>query len=240
MDSLTTENPLTNAPSSIEWLQHFELGYDEPEPKKTLCFSCSAMAEKFSKCASCNVAAYCSRECQVKDWKGGRHKLGCPGYSRLADFDKDEIKAQVRTELFARIRFYACPYAVHKSAELGRGFLFVQSDATLKELSIAIPKDITGRIAMRGILLHYLTLGEFDAELCKDDFELTSARSKLQEAVNAYDDETEVVLLWRLRCGHVALGKAVLVPDYNICKQLGKEYYADNPAGAIQLNLDDL
>jgi hypothetical protein len=38
----------------------------------------------------------------------------------------------------------------------------------------------------------------------------------------------------------VALGKAVLVPDYGICKKLGEDYYANNPAGAIQLNLDDL
>jgi MYND finger len=31
---------------------------------------------KFGKCAHCKAVAYCSKECQVKDWKGG-HKLVC-------------------------------------------------------------------------------------------------------------------------------------------------------------------
>jgi hypothetical protein len=38
----------------------------------------------------------------------------------------------------------------------------------------------------------------------------------------------------------MAVGKAVLVPDYNICEKLGQDYYADNPSGALQLNLDDM
>lgn len=236
------ENPLANSPSSIGWTQTFELGYDEPEPRLPVCFSCaeqSTSEKKFSKCAKCQVATYCCRDCQIKDWKGGRHKLACPSYTRLASVD-DETKTTVRNEIFSRIRFYACPYAVFKSAELGDGFLFIQSDTTLKDLSIAIPKDSSGRELTRSILMHYLTMGEFDAEVCRDDFEMAAVRTNLQELVKAYDPEKEVVLLVRLRCGHVALGKAVLVPDYRVCKKLGKDYYTDNPAGAVQLTLDDL
>lgn len=88
--------------------------------------------------------------------------------------------------------------------------------------------------------MHFLTIGEYDLELCREDFEITSVRTNLQQAIESYDPEKEVVLLWRLRCGHVALGLAVLVPDVGICKTLGNDYYADNPAGAVQLNLDDL
>jgi hypothetical protein len=198
---------------------------------------------KLSKCSKCEVAAYCSRGCQTKDWKEGRHKLACPSYARLAAnaVPTDETKEAIRNEIFARIRFYACPYAVFKSRELGKGFLFVQSDTTLKDLSIYIPKDNTGRaMTTRAILMHFLTLGEYDSELCRDDFEIALVRGKLQELLETYDDEKEVVILFRLRCGHVSLGKAVLVPDHGICKKLGEDYYANNPAGAIQLNLDDL
>jgi hypothetical protein len=245
---IALENPLSNSQSAIQWVQSLELGYDEPEPPTPLCFCCGKKQTteetmKLSKCSKCEVAAYCSRDCQLKDWKEGRHKLACPSYARLAanDVPTDETKEAIRNEIFARIRFYACPYAVFKSRELGKGFLFVQSDTTLKDLSICIPKDNTGRtMTTRAILMHFLTLGEYDSELCRDDFEIALVRGKLQELLDTYDDEKEVILLFRLRCGHVALGKAVLVPDYGICKKLGEDYYANNPAGAIQLNLDDL
>lgn len=88
--------------------------------------------------------------------------------------------------------------------------------------------------------MHFLTMGEFDADVISDDFEMAAIRTKLQELVNTYKSEKEVVILLKFRCGHVSLGKGVLVPDYQICKRLGVDYYAENTAGAVQLNLDDL
>jgi hypothetical protein len=240
------ENPLSKAPQSIEWVQTLELGYDESSSPSSVCFGCGKQESdldnaKLSKCAKCHVAAYCSRECQINDWKQGRHKLACPSYTRLDSLDSADTREEVRNEVFSRIRFYACPYAVHKSSELGNGFLFIQSDTTLQDLSIAIPKDRFGRaMTTRSILMHYLTIGEYDAEVCRDDFEMASVRNKLQDLVKDYDIQKEVVILLRLRCGHVALGKTALVPDYRICKKLGQDYYANNPASAIQLTLDDL
>jgi hypothetical protein len=240
------ENPLSSAAQPIQWVQTLELGYDEPAAPSAICFGCGketadSSVTNLSKCAKCHVAAYCSRDCQTKDWKEGRHKLACPSYARLSTIDTEAAKEEVRNEVFRRIRFYACPYAVHKTSELGNGFLFIQSDTTIKDLSITIPKDRYGRtMNTRSILMHYLTLGEYDAEVCRDDFEMAVVRTKLQKLIEDYDEQTEVVVLLRLRCGHVALGKAVLVPDYRVCNQLGKDYYADNPAGAVQLTLDDL
>jgi len=241
------ENPLSKAPQAIQWVQTLEHGYDERETPTTVCFACGkgqtdpSVSKPFSRCAKCHVAVYCSRDCQVRDWKQGRHKLACPSYARLDSIHDDGMREQLRNELFSRIRFYACPYAVHKTSELGRGILFVQSDTTLHDLSIAIPKDRYGRtMTTRSILMHYLTLGEFDAEVCRDDFEMAVVRTTLQDLLKDYDEQSEVVLLIRLRCGHVAVGKAKLVPDYQICKKLGKDYYADNPAGAVQLTLDDI
>jgi hypothetical protein len=251
------KNPLSDSPSSVEWIQELELGYNGPKLRETICFSCgkgedttataSPSLVKLSKCGGCHVAAYCSRDCQVKDWKGGGHKMACPSYARVADasnannhIPEEGTRATIRNELFARIRFYTCPYAVFRSAELGRGFVFLQTDKTLAEMSLYHPKDCTGRPLIRSVLLHYLTLGEFDTEVCREDFELAMVRTTLMEAVNSYNSEKEVVLLCRFRCGHLALGKAVLVPDYGICKRLGQDYYANNSSGALQLNLDDL
>ena len=88
--------------------------------------------------------------------------------------------------------------------------------------------------------MHFLTMGEFDQEVLRDDFEMAEVRGTLQNLVKTYDSQKEVIMLMRFRCGHVALGKSVLVPDYKICKKLGSDYYASNTAGAVQLNLDDL
>lgn len=240
------DNPLATAPNSVEWTQTMELGYDAPNLPTTVCFSCGESPKEessLSKCGKCDIASYCSRECQIKDWKQGRHRHACASYIRLAEINSDDaetIKTNIRNEIFGRIRFYACPYAVFKTQELGSGFLFIQSNSTLKDLSLMIPKNITGRTITRSVLMHFLTMGEYDSEVISDDFEMAAVRTKLQELVNIYDSKKEIVLLLRLRCGHVALGKGVLVPDYQICKKLGKDYYAANPTGAVQLNLDDI
>jgi hypothetical protein len=154
----------------------------------------------------------------------------------------EEDQAAARREIFGRIRFYACPYAVYKELVLGRGFVFLQSSNTLAELSLPLPIASNGRPMdkTRSVLLHYLTMGEYDSEVCRDDFELTEVRTKLKEAVEAYDTQSRLVVLMRFRCGHVALGIAPLVPDYGICKSLGQSYYAESGSGALQLNLDDI
>eukprot|EP00934_Nitzschia_sp_Nitz4_P007796 Nitzschia sp. Nitz4//scaffold8_size234185//8141//9175//NITZ4_001228-RA/size234185-processed-gene-0.250-mRNA-1//1//CDS//3329559719//7786//frame0 len=239
------QNPLSNAPQTIQWKKTIELGYDEPSEPPIRCFGCGKPSadlnvEKLSKCSKCKVASYCSRDCQVQDWKQGRHKVACASYSRLAQMSLDPTKEAVRNEIFARVRFYACPYAVHKASKLGRGFLFLQSDTTLADLSISIPKDRFGfSLDNRSILMHFLTLGEYDTEVCRDDFEMAVMRPELNAMVDEYDEQKEVVLLTRFRCGHVAVGKAVLVPDYGICRKLGEDYYSNNEAGAVQLTLDD-
>jgi hypothetical protein len=153
----------------------------------------------------------------------------------------EEEKKEVRGEVYGRVRFYVCPYAIHKQQSLGRGFLFLQSDCTLAEVSLTVPMNAWGHpIGMRSLLIHFLTVGEYDSEICRDDFELAQVRGTLRKAVEDYDPESMVVVLMRFRCGHVALGIAELVPDYGICKNLGKDYYGDSTAGAIQLNIDDI
>ena len=153
----------------------------------------------------------------------------------------EEDKSNAKAELYGRIRFYVCPYAVFKSTCLGKGFLFIQSECTLAELSLLLPKNAKGHtLGMRSVLVHYLTVGEFDSEICRDDFELTEVRTKLHEAVAQYDEQTTIVLLMRFRCGHVSLATTPLFPDYGICQRLGKDYYKNSSAGALQLNIDEM
>ncbi|KIW31445.1 uncharacterized protein PV07_03095 [Cladophialophora immunda] len=50
------------------------------DPKKQGCWGCNghvSESQKLLKCGGCKVAQYCSKACQVKDWKQGRHKLVC-------------------------------------------------------------------------------------------------------------------------------------------------------------------
>jgi MYND finger len=232
-------------------------GVATSEDDDTICFYCQTAHTKLFRCSKCQVAAYCQKDCQVNDWKIGHHKYACESYKRLGrneTFSSPDDQALARQDIFARIRLYACAYAVFKTRNLGRGFLFLQSQHSLAQMSYTIPKNCHGHVFAsssqqqqqqqqqpRAILLHYLTLGEFDAELCRDDFEMAMLRSQLQKTVlHDYDDQMQVVLLWRFRCGHVALGIAPLTPDHAIALKLGIDYFGKTDPPSLQLNIDDV
>lgn len=184
----------------------------------------------------------------MTSWKGGDgkvgHKFSCAAYKRVGDdmmiiFGDDKDTA--RQDIISRLRFYALPYAIHKFSSTGRGFLFLQSDSSLAVMSLPMPVLSNGRKynRQRSVLLHWLTMKEFDTEVCMDDFELASVRKELNAVVESYDEKIEVPVLMRFRCGHVAVGVAPLVPDFKLCTMLGKEYYSET-SGAVQLNIDDM
>lgn len=250
----------SSAAATFRWLKTAELGYAEDVNTKNIeqeeggaiCFGCGkeGKEENFPKCSKCEVASYCSRECQISNWKSGGDKVGhkhtCAAYKRVGDdmmiiFSDDKDVA--RQDVLSKIRFYAFPYAVHKASTAGRGFLFVQSDSSLAVMSLPVPIMSNGRSCpqQRSVLLHWLTMEEYDKEVCRDDFEMAGFRDELKSAVEKYDDKVECPVLTRFRCGHVAVGIAPLVPDYKLCTLLGKEYYGHGQdSGAVQLNIDDV
>lgn len=241
---------VTKTPSYLEWFRVEELGYEEesskpPADTDRLCFHCATPHTKLFKCGKCRVAAYCQKDCQVQDWKK-QHKGTCATYKRVGlDMrglvGQADAQAAARLEIFHRVRFYACAYAAFQEATLGRGFLFLQADQSLAALSLAVPKDCYGRtLPNRGVMVHYLTMGEYDAELCRDDFELATVRTDLQKAVEDYDEQQEVVLMMRFRCGHVACGKAQLSMPYGSFRKLGTDFFAEQNAACLQLNIDDM
>ena len=243
-------NKVTHTPSYLEWFRVEELGYEEGPSSSSsterVCFACAKpLAPPFHKCSKCKVAAYCQRDCQIKDWKT-QHKGACASFHRVGPEGRglrdDTDTAAARQEVFHRIRFYACAYAVWKHGTLGRGFLFLQSQHSLAALSIHIPKDVYGRplSTIRGVMVHYLTTGEYDAEVCRDDFELAAMRADLLRAVEEYDPEQQVVLLMRFRCGHVAVGRTQLSMPYGSFLKLGQDFFAEQNADCVQLNIDDV
>lgn len=276
--------------TGVRWVAVTELGYAATHPnpnrqsvegengpedvfhQETVCFTCGIYAE-LRKCSHCGVATYCSKGCQLVDWKYGStpkrsnvappteechlsstslrllpHKRTCAAYQRIGPnriLSQEADRRIVREELLTKIRFYASPYAVHNTIVegIGRGFLFLQSNATLAQVSLPTGACILTRwwqSTPRSVLLHYLTLGEYDQELCRDDFELACVREELKKALESYVVETQVVYLMRFRCGHLSVGIAPLVPDYPLSCQLAKDYYGDHrQCQPIQLNLDD-
>ena len=244
---------VTKAPSHLEWFRIEELGYMDnsavPVPESDrLCFHCGTAPQnntKLSKCGKCQVAGYCQRDCQVQDWKKS-HKSACATYKRLGSemrglYNAPDAAAEARMDIYNRIRFYACAFAAFKEGTLGRGFVFIQADQSLAALSLAIPKDSYGRaLPTRGVMVHYLTMGEYDSEVCRDDFELATVRTDLQKVVDEYDEQTEMVLLMRFRCGHVAVGKAQLAMPYGSFRKLGTDLFGENNAPCVQLNIDDV
>jgi len=242
------------APSHFDWKQILELGYaDGPDSNDDMappvCFGCGKDQKKLSKCAKCEVACYCSRECQLAHWKsgpGGGHKFSCDAYKRVCSdmmIALPDDKEIARRDVFQRIRFYACPFAVFRSESVvkERGVLFIQSDSTLAEMSLPVPVLANGRpcTKKRGILMHFLTMEEYKEELCKDDFEMVAVGKELAKAVEEYKQSEELVVMMKFRCGHIACGTTKLVPDYNLCKTLGKEYF-EQAGSAVQLNIDDV
>mmetsp|Transcript_4735 Transcript_4735/g.5458 ORF Transcript_4735/g.5458 Transcript_4735/m.5458 type:complete len:248 (+) Transcript_4735:84-827(+) len=242
-------------PSVFEWRQCVELGYaDGPDSNDDMappvCFNCgkSEGKTKLLRCSKCQVARYCSRECQVANWKkgpGGGHKFSCDAYKRVGEdmmVVMPDEKESARKDIFQRIRFYACPYFVYRSQVTNkRGFLFLQSDSTLAEMSLPVPILANGRpmTKIRGILMHFLTMEEYNNELCKDDFEMFTVKNELQSAVENYKESEELAVMMRFRCGHMAVGITQLMPNYALCETLGKEYY-EHAGTAVQLNIDDV
>ena len=160
------------------------------------------------------------------------------GNDMLIIFGDDKDAA--RQDILSRIRLYAYPFAICKSQSVGRGFLFVQSNSSFAVLSLPGPILSNGRRCknQRSVLLHWLTMKEYDSEVCMDDFELAGVRRGLKGMVDNYDEKVEIPILMRFRCGHVAVGTAPLVPDYKLCETLGKDY--EEIGDALQLNIDDM
>jgi hypothetical protein len=99
----------SRSPTGYRWKRVIELGYDESDGGRVsdrgggkegegrndatvddsldgdepACFHCGKVSSELMRCGRCHVARYCTRECQVTNWKGGDgkvgHKFSCAG-----------------------------------------------------------------------------------------------------------------------------------------------------------------
>eukprot|EP00957_Ditylum_brightwellii_P072755 5529708-Ditylum_brightwellii.AAC.1 len=60
-------------------------------------------------------------------------------------------------------------------------------------MSLPIPVLSNGHSCpqQRSVILHWLTMEEYDKEVCRDDFEMAAMRNELKPAVETYDDKVE-------------------------------------------------
>lgn len=58
---------------------------EKPKEAKDVCAKCGKQGASLQTCAKCKVQKYCSRECQLSDWK--MHKKSCVAPERDADAD---------------------------------------------------------------------------------------------------------------------------------------------------------
>ena len=92
---------------------------------------------------------------------------------------KRKRRRSVVERLLASVRLYLCPFAVAR-AQLGRGFVFVQSENSLAQLALPLPVDCDGRAleVERALLLHYVTMEEYDKELRREEERAVSPEKK--------------------------------------------------------------
>ena len=85
--SLSTSSKAQDQRNRHSDLQQLAGGVEDLTLKEGKCFTCGKENEKLTaggvgdggllKCGGCRFAEYCSKECQVKDWKAGGHKKLC-------------------------------------------------------------------------------------------------------------------------------------------------------------------
>ena len=195
-------------------------------------------AKRFAACAKCQTARYCSRECQIQDWKkGGRHKRMCPQLTAFKErgFDRDQKRHAVIVGCLGRVRLYVFPFYVGKRAKHGDGFLFLQCPAPLEDFYFDTDATRYGEAQKRAVVASYVTPKEFDDELVAADFELALARRGVLEAVEQAD-ESRAAVLCKFRCGFVCAFVTKIVPDVRVCAALCADY---EEMATLRLNIDD-
>ena len=215
---------------------------DEPRtPQGQRCFTCARPAPE-SKCAKCQVALYCSRKCQVADWK--MHKLICDQFKLVANMQSCECRRQLAENLLTSMRLHLSIFATHHADLRGRGFLLVESAETFSRLVLpqagqGIIRDVNGHglPEHRQVVVHFLTANEWNStpELSGDE-RTRYLCADIASAASALDPEAECLVLLRMKTSS-ALVSMPLVPDANICRRLAEHYAANKDA--LQIDLDD-
>ena len=231
---------------SVEWLLSLDL---EHEQKSTLseappCCSNKQCAQKngpqpgSGNCSRCGGAWYCSRGCQVQNWK--LHKIICSRTKSFVEgnWEKDD-QAQKATvvRLLRKIRLYALPFAcAHET--VGPGLLLLQTSNSFNDFALleATVNPRSKQKFERAVLLNFFSLGDFKDSVVKDNSELVSVAAALELALDDLNHDSHVLAMCKFRGGRIELLKMPWVPDRSVCRALASDYLGKE---CIQLNLED-
>ena len=234
---------------SVEFVHEADLLYAVPTFSETTPVCCARGCEKTGgaggssgdsggKCSKCGGAIYCSRACQVQDWKAS-HKRLCGRAKPLVSTGAFNKRAAA-VRLLRKIRLYSAPFAVAREAEIGEpGAVLMQTRSTLEEFALLEARCDPRRGFVRyerSVVLDYLTAADFKETIAKDDFELVPVAAALEEAIESLDSATHYLTLCKFRCGKICIIKQEWVPPKAVCTALASDYTGK---ASIQLNLED-
>jgi len=238
----------------IRWIKSMELSYEVPsesEQQPSSSSSSSSTAASASKATSQPQANSCSlsdsKKKEIRDtlWRSIRfyatpysifHSQTLGRGFCFIQSPNTIFQISLLPEVFKAVELQKLKKNTNNNKQQKQEKVDATTTETEKVMQMQIPS--------RNVLIHHMTLKEYDSELCmKADFELCSVREELIKAVNEHKRKEEMVLLMRFRCGHVALGvvNPPMQPDYKLALSLGRTYFGHDTSGqALQLNLDDM
>lgn len=214
---------------------------------------CSNQLQKLLRCKNCGMI-YCSRDCQVLDWKQG-HKGECSLFKKAHPSEQtsasgapvegqgeDELtkeeKQHIIEKQLRRVRIYLCPFVASKTSLLGPGFVFITSSSPIASWIGFKRRAVDGRMLSRSFKMEFLTLDDFDSSIA-DNFELGVIRPSISKLLQTYDKSKEVVCSILFACGYFTTATFNLVPDIDVSKRLGAMYEFDKLDAPLQLNIDE-
>lgn len=177
----------------------------------------------FKKCARCG-AMYCSRECQVKDWKA-THKLMCVDRRAKAASQKVESKmmdSSVSDEesvmtVLNQLMAYTSPFAVYQASQVGKGILFAQTEEDARRFRYTGKVDEAGKELNRVLYFHYVTEKELETEILPNIPELEKHKGQWRKHLKKYLPKSQLVMLVKTGCGFSRCQVVPLEPKYQMC-----------------------
>ncbi len=186
--------------------------------------------KKFSICSKCGVSAYCSRDCQVLDWKRG-HKKNCTQYAAIRTGKRIDHRL-VLEKLIRKSHMYLNPFYIAKRKGKGPGFLYLNSKNTLEQLYLTVPVDMDGNPFVRSAICRFVTKNDFRS-MVKQNFELAVIQKKLFDC-NMNSKETVPIVIM-LRCGVYVVLEITYFPSFVVCERMSGHHDKDEK---LQFSLD--
>ena len=217
-------------------------GWSEPKKRKKKgvlskerCRGCDRVENKyetkFSMCANCGTARYCSKKCQIEDWKRS-HKKNCKQYAKIRKGETIDHRSVIE-RLLSKSHMYLNPFFIAKRKERGcGGFLYLNSPNTLEQLYLTLPIDINGKSFSRDVIARFVSMDDFRG-MIKVNFELAAIVKKLCEC--DMDSKEPVPVVVMLRCGVFVLLEISYSPSYVVCERMSGHHAKDEK---LQFSLD--